>query len=157
MKRQFSFIDAKKLFRKHQRIQYRINVIEKSSLNYRHTAYLAVQQYLYAEGIKILQSISIEEIKRYKQGIRIKTLEDSGYTTYADIFAASVYQLASIRGISENSAKIVKEIVNNAFNEMQKTVKLKLNVDHKTTETTRLIVALTQYLDSKQLSEKSEK
>jgi hypothetical protein len=116
-----------------------------------------VQQYLYAEGIKILQSISIEEIKRYKQGIRIKTLEDSGYTTYADIFAASVYQLASIRGISENSAKIVKEIVNNAFNEMQKTVKLKLNVDHKTTETTRLIVALTQYLDSKQLSEKSEK
>ena len=62
----------------------------------------------------ILKDIPIEEVNRDKKGIRVKALRENGFTNYADIFTASKYQIASVRGISEDGAYRIKKIVSEA-------------------------------------------
>ena len=81
--------------------------------------------------LKLMRDIPVEEVNREKRGIRVKALRESGYTTYADILTASVYQLSTVRGISEDGARVVKRIVSDASEMAQKTTKLRLSVETK--------------------------
>ena len=57
------------------------------------------------------KDIPIEEINRDKRGFRIKALRDYGYNSIADISTASVYTIASVHGISEDTAYSIKKVV----------------------------------------------
>lgn len=156
MERKFSFSDARKLFQRHQELQNRIHELEETSEKYRVSVKEATERYIAIEVLKLMRDIPVEEVNRDKRGIRVKALRDSGYSTYADIFTASVYQLASVRGISEDGAHVVKKIVSNASITARKTIKLKLSVDNKSAETTRLVLEISKYQKAQELTRASE-
>lgn len=156
MDRQFSFSDAKKLLKKHQETQNKLNEIKRVGDIYKEAVKRAADSCMAAETLKLMKDIPIEEVNRNKNGIRVKALRDSGYTTYADIYAASAKQLSFIKGISEDGAKAVKKVVNDASDTAKKTVKLKLNADNKTENMTGLVLAVSQFQKAAKLSEESE-
>ena len=156
MDRQFSFSDAKKLLKEHQETQNKLNEIKRAGDIYKEAVKRAADSCMAAETLKLMKDIPIEEVNRNKNGIRVKALRDSGYTTYADIYAASAKQLSFIKGISEDGAKAVKRVVNDASDTAKKTVKLKLNADNKTENMTGLVLAVSQFQKAAKLSEESE-
>ena len=156
MDRQFSFSDAKKLLKEHQETQNKLNEIKRAGDIYKEAVKRAADSCMAAETLKLMKDIPIEEVNRNKNGIRVKALRDSGYTTYADIYAASAKQLSFIKGISEDGAKAVKRVVNDASDTAKKTVKLKLNADNKTENMTGLVLAVSQFKKAAKLSEESE-
>jgi len=98
------------------------------------------------EALYILEEVPVEEVNHHGSGgIRVKVLHDYGYDTMADIYAASVYQLASIRGISEDSAYEMKRIVESFLQTSQKTARIRINADDKNRESTELVKALCAY------------
>ena len=156
MDRQFSFSDAKKLLKEHQETQNKLNEIKRAGDIYKEAVKRAADSCMAAETLKLMKDIPIEEVNRNKNGIRVKALRDSGYTTYADIYAVSAKQLSFIKGISEDGAKAVKKVVNDASDTAKKTVKLKLNADNKTENMTGLVLAVSQFQKAAKLSEESE-
>ena len=157
MERYFSFSDAKNLLQRYQRVLDQIHETGEVGDIYRNAVQKAANRYIAAEVLKLMRDIPVEEVNREKRGIRVKALRESGYTTYADILTASVYQLSTVRGISEDGARVVKRIVSDASEMAQKTTKLRLSVDNKTLGTTRLVVALSQYHRARQISAESER
>lgn len=157
MERYFSFSDAKNLLQRYQRVLDQIHETGEVGDIYRSAVQKAANRYIAAEVLKLMRDIPVEEVNREKRGVRVKALRESGYTTYADILTASVYQLSTVRGISEDSARVVKRIVSDASEMAQKTTKLRLSVDNKTLGTTRLVVALSQYHRARQISAESER
>lgn len=156
MDRQFSFSDAKKLLKEHQETQNKLNEIKRAGDIYKEAVKRAADSCMAAETLKLMKDIPIEEVNRNKNGIRVKALRDSGYTTYADIYAVSAKQLSFIKGISEDGAKAVKKVVNDASDTAKKTVKLKLNADNKTENMTGLVLAVSQFQKAAKLYEESE-
>lgn len=157
MERYFSFSDAKNLLQRYQRVLDQIHETGEVGDIYRNAVQKAANRYIAAEVLKLMRDIPVEEVNREKRGIRVKALRESGYTTYADILTASVYQLSTVLGISEDGARVVKRIVSDASEMAQKTTKLRLSVDNKTLGTTRLVVALSQYHRARQISAESER
>lgn len=92
-----------------------------------------------------MKTVPIEEINRDKRGIKTKPLRDCGYETVADIAASSVYEIALVRGISEDTAYTIHRIVRDIVSSAQKTIKIRLNLDKKTPESARIVIAVVQY------------
>ena len=95
--------------------------------------------------LDILRTVPVEEINRDKRGFRIKALRDAGYTTMADIYAASSYQLSTVYGISQDASYSIKSIANNFAEEAKRNAKIKLSIDNKTKTSTTLVGALFGY------------
>ena len=93
----------------------------------------------------LLQEISVDELSKERLGIRVKALQDSGFRTMADIVASSVYQLASVYGISEESAYQIKRIANQYAANARSNMKLKISADNRTDEYTKLVLAVDIY------------
>lgn len=153
MKRNFSFSDAKMMEEKYIDIQQKLSSINSISEKYKQEVQNATERYVATELLRLMGDIQIEEVNRDKKGIRVKLLRESGFLTYADVWTAQVYQLASIRGISEDSAHIIKETVEDTANAIKQTVKLHLSADKKTYETTSLIVAISKYHQAKYIED----
>ena len=94
------------------------------------------------EVMDILKDVPVEELNREKGGVRVKTLRDSGYETIADLCAASVYQLASLNGISEGGAFAIKKAVREFASQAAEGVKIRLDPDDRTGESTALLAAI---------------
>ena len=148
-KRSFSSSDAKNISQQCQKIQEALNEIAKSDAIYRESIQQETNRYVATQVLKLMEKIPVEEVNRDKHGIRVKALRDSGYVTYADILTSSIYQLAAIRGISEDGARIIKRIVSEAADKASTTTKLRLSADNRTEDMTRLITAVSQYQQAK--------
>lgn len=138
-------------------IQKTLDGIATSDVIYRDSIQQAANCYVAAQVLKLMEKIPVEEVNRDKRGIRVKALRDSGYVMYADILTASIYQLAAVRGISEDGARIIKRIVGEAADNASATTKLQLSADNRTEDTTRLIIAVSQYQQAKPLADKSSR
>ncbi len=138
-KRSFSSSDAKNISQQCQKIQEALNEIAKSDAIYRESIQQETNRYVATQVLKLMEKIPVEEVNRDKHGIRVKALRDSGYVTYADMLTSSIYQLAAIRGISEDGARIIKRIVSEAADKASTTTKLRLSADNRTEDMTRLI------------------
>lgn len=156
-KRSFSSSDAKNISQQCQKIQEALNEIAKSDAIYRESIQQETNRYVATQVLKLMEKIPVEEVNRDKHGIRVKALRDSGYVTYADILTSSIYQLAAIRGISEDGARIIKRIVSEAADKASTTTKLRLSADNRTEDMTRLITAVSQYQQAKPLAEESNR
>ena len=107
------------------------------------------------EALRILEEVPVEEVNHQGAGgIRVKVLHDYGYDTMADLYAASVYQLASIRGISEDSAFQMKRIVDRFLKTSQSEARIRLNADDRNKESTGLVQALCSYRSIKDCIDK---
>ena len=96
-------------------------------------------------ALQILSGVPVDEVNREKGGFRVKTLRDAGFTTMADIHSASVQQLVSLNGISENAASSLKMIANRFLTEAQGSAKIKLNADDRSKQATDLVKAIYIY------------
>lgn len=140
LERKFSFADARDVLSRFNQIEKNRNKYEKRSKKYQKNIVQASQEYLKNESIEVLESIPVEELNRGKKGIRVKLLRTHGYNSYADVYYASVYSLSKIKGISEEKAHLIKNIVSGTLEATKDEIKLKLSVDHKTSETTEIIL-----------------
>ena len=89
--------------------------------------------------IKLLKGIPVEELAREHKGMRTKAFRDARYDSMADIYAASVYNLASIHGVSQDVAYSAKRIANYYADNASKNIKLKLSTDDKNKASTGVV------------------
>lgn len=145
MARPFSASDARRLVQRHQTTIEKLHNAEASAERYRTRVKEAADDYVEHEVCNVLRDIPIDEINRNKRGFRIKSLKNGGYQTIADIAPASVHAIASVHGISEDTADSIKIIVNHIVAKARQGIKIRLSIDNRSKEATNLVLALSQY------------
>lgn len=138
--RMFSFADARDVLSRFEQIEKNRNQYQKKSKEYQKNIVKASLKYVENETLRVLEGIPVEELNRDKNGIRVKLLRTHGYNSYADIYYTSVRVLSRIKGISEQKARLIKTIVAYAKTATQEGIYLKLSVDHKTLDTTEIVM-----------------
>lgn len=157
MARPFNATEAKKIIERHNKIIEKLNCAEASVEKYRERVKEASEALVTQEVLGVLRDIPIEEINRDKCGFRVKALREHGYRTIADIAPASVYSIASVHGISEDTAYSIKRIVNEIVSKARQGIKIKLSTDKQSKEATALVLALSQYRRSQPASDECHK
>lgn len=145
MTKEFSSKDAKRLIREHRKLKARLFEAKSCPERYRFEISQASDALVAQEVLKVLRDIPVDEINRDKKGFRVKSLRDYGYTSIADLSAASVYTIASVRGISEDAARSIKRIVNDIVSKARQSTKIRLSADDKTASAGRLVAAISKY------------
>lgn len=141
----FKTKDVKYLVNKHKDILKNLRKSIDLEKELQNQIKLAVNKMVTSEVLKVLRDVPVEEINREKRGIKIKALKEGGYLSIADLATASVHQIASVRGISEDTAYTIRQIVKELVNQTRKNTKIKINVDNKTIYSTELISAISRY------------
>lgn len=148
MAKEFASRDAKQLTRKHldlrQKLSNTINLAEQHQEQIK----IAADNMVAQEVLKILRGVPVEEVNRNKIGIRTKALREYGFETMADLAIASPFQIASVRGISEDTAYTIKKIVNNFTDQARQNLKIRLSIDDKSKSATQLVTAISIYQQS---------
>ena len=157
MARSFTSEDTRLLQRDFGDFLSRLTQCTQALERYRAKVNQAADGLIAQEKIRILQEIPVEELNRGKQGIRVKTLRDSGFATVGDLASASPSRIAAIRGISGEGARTIKKIVNDLAQEAEKGLKIRLCTDNKTPGATALVTALSQYRMTEAQAHASEK
>lgn len=154
MARPFSSDEAKRLLQIHHDTLKMLREGEASENEYREKVKAAADAIVAQGVLNVLRESPVEELGRSKRGLRVKALREHGYNTVADVAAASVHSLASVYGISEDTAYSIKGIANGMAAEARKGVKISLSSDNRTKEATALILALFQYRRSMPVADK---
>lgn len=89
----------------------------------------SAEKALAARVMEQLREFEVESLSQRRSGIRVKALRDAGYNTIEDIYCATASNLASVYGISEDAAKVIKSEARKMAEDIQKTVKLKISSD----------------------------
>ena len=148
MARPFTGREAKRLIEKHnERLQKLRQAASKGQL-YRKRILEAADRLVDREVLSVLREIPVEELNREGNGFRTKTLREYNFCTVADLYSASVRELAAIKGISDEGGAAIKTLVNNYAAKTRETVKIRLNADHKTEEASALVTAVSVYKNS---------
>lgn len=145
MARPFSSIDAKRMMEKHSALISKITKVPNREGMYQESIRLASDRLAWQEVLSVLREIPVEELNREKRGIKTKTLRDHQYCNMADLCAATVQQLAAIKGISEDAAYVIKRMVNGYVKKAQKEVKIRISADNRTPAATDLVRAIAVY------------
>ena len=153
MARPFSSIDAKRVAAEHGELLSRLRIGQNLPEQYR-VQILKAASYVTAQVVlNILQEIPVEEINREKRGFRVKALAEQGFSTLADLYAAPVQSIASVHGISIDSAYAIKQVVNELAEQAGKEARFRLSVDNKSAAATQLVTAVFRYKHSIPLAE----
>ena len=109
----------------------------------------ALNEYLVQEALHILSDVPVEELNRDKEGFRTSALRENGYETMADIWTARYHQLASIYGVSQDSAMRMKRKAEEIMQTTLPTARVRLSYDRQDARSTRLIQILAQFVWSR--------
>lgn len=153
MARTFSSRDAKHLIEKHKTL---INKLLKASDCvdiYADKIRSTSENLAVAQVMILLRDIPVEELNRDKRGIKTKTLRDNNISSFADIYAVGTHRLAAIKGISDEGAVVIKDIVNSYVEEARKNAKIKLSADDRSFAATEVIRAISAYKKSLAVSD----
>lgn len=153
MARPFTSRDAKRLIDEHRELKTRLSKAVAYSDHCKASISKASEALVAQEVMNVLKDIPIEEINRDKRGFRIKALRDYGYNSIADISTASVYTIASVHGISEDTAYSIKRVVEDIVTKARQGVKIRLSVDNKNVKATELVSAISRYKRGKPYTE----
>ncbi|MCB4205262.1 DEAD/DEAH box helicase [Deferribacterales bacterium Es71-Z0220] len=148
MVRPFAFKDVRKLISEYKYINYKLKEIVSALKTYKDKIKNAVNELAAVEALSVLQEVPIQEINRHKSGFRLRPLINCGFTSIKDVVLASEYTLASIRGISSNTAREIKNIANKLLIDTLRELKISISADNKTKEAAKLIVAISKYKNS---------
>ncbi|MBO5567860.1 MAG: DEAD/DEAH box helicase, partial [Clostridia bacterium] len=108
-------------------------------------------------AVKQLNELDVELLNQEKSGIRTKSLRDAGYKTIGDIYCASVYNLVSVYGISEETAYLIKGVANDYRERIQRNIKLNVDREEQTKGMTDLLSSVFAYKRLSAFVEKDEK
>lgn len=141
----FEPIDVKKIISTHQSILNGLIKIIKTNDTAKFETKKAAEAYVAAEVLKILDTVSVEELRDYKSGIRIKSLIDNNVNTFADLEKISTRRLIDINGISQETAIAIKKIVAFVKSKITQETKIKLSADNKNEYSTALVTNIFSY------------
>ena len=144
MARPIDAIDAKRIIAAHQQLLSELAASESSLGNLRADVAKTSDALVAQEVLKILKGIPIDEVNRGKRGFRIKALHDHGYHTIADISTASEYTIASIHGISDDTAYSIKRVVDEIVSTTRQGVKIRLSEDNKSASATQVVLSISK-------------
>ena len=98
---------------------------------------------------KILESIKIEEVNKGDLSVRTSLLKKAGYSNFLKVYKSSYNsRLFNIRGVSVESARIIKRGVDETAKQIRVNLVPRLNVDNKNKYSNALIKAIYAYIAS---------
>lgn len=133
-----------------------LNDIENRCAERKQAIEEAISQYLAQEALSILDDVPVDELSKARPGLRIKTLHDHGYHTLSDIYAASHYNLSSIKGITDATAYEIKQYTKEYAIRAGNSSKIRLNSDNKTKWAGSLIKSVYLYRQAHPYLEKAK-
>ncbi len=155
MARSFTKNDAIRITNEHNGLLNELQRISYCPDGYRTQISKSADAMMDAAVQEILKGIPVEELNRDGAGLRIKNLKDAGCTTIADAVSRGTYELASIDGISENGAHVIKKITQDFADQARKDLRVKISSDTKTEGNTLLVSSIYRYRMCKALSEEA--
>ena len=135
---------------------YVLKTISNDSQRIKDEIHLKASKMAEKEALKVLDDVSVDEINKDKKGIRVSALKNAGIETIADVIRKSEYSIASIYGISEMNAHIVKTAAQDFFNKTKNSMKLRINTDEKTEDSAVLLNSLYKYMKRKELYDSAD-
>lgn len=145
MPRSFTTSYARQLIQQYQSVEQSLTTMKALEKENARKIQECVQKVLAAELMEALKEIPIEEVNRERLGIRVKALRDNGFVNFATIYTASIAEVASVRGISTETAQIVKKIVSKAAQDSYSGLKIRVNYDRQTPQYTALLSEVSRY------------
>ncbi len=116
----------------------------------------AIGEAIKPEWARVLRGIPVDELNAGKAGIRTNVLKEAGYGDIYSVFAASQQNLAAVNGIGEVMSLRAKENAAKIASDVNSNVKLKISVDHKNEEYSRLVTAVAEYMRARENLPKCE-
>ena len=92
--------------------------------------------------MEVISDVPLEELRRTTKGLKITPLQNRGYKTIADVYIADAIQLSWIKGVSEPMAHAIKDEVQEYVDQVSTGVRIRLSLDDKSPEATKLISML---------------
>ena len=136
---------VQEVINQYNKIQDNLNFITANIEEYQPEIKKSIDILIGKEFLKILKGIPLEELNRNKLGIRVKSLSEAGFKNMADIYICTTNQIASVQGISEYTAKVIKDIAYDYSRKIQKDTKIKLNADNKNNDSNKIILSIYNY------------
>lgn len=131
-----------KLYMREELTLQRADVIHRAGAETEEQVKTAANAMAAAEALKLLKAAPVEELGRDRSGIRFKTLREHGFESVADVYAASEYNLSSLQGITQETARILKACAAQYVEQTKPNVRVRLSADNRTPEATRLVLSL---------------
>ena len=103
-----------------------------------------------------LGKMDVERINYNGDGFPIKVLRENGYDTVLSLYRVSVAQLEAIKGISENGALKIKEVVDTIFKSISDRTEVSLSYENHTANETVLLKELYILLHGKTSAQRAE-
>ena len=148
MARSFTSSDTRKIIEHHNELKnqliYGAGVID----TYKSDIESSVGEIISDKLMDRLKKISVEEVNRNKEGIRVKKLMEFGYNTIYDIAKATEKDLEDIQGIGKTSAVLIKKNAETIAEQIRSGIKIKLNADDESDGMKNLIRGLYRYKGS---------
>lgn len=141
MARPFTATDAKRTIEFFTDLQSKLSSAIDFESTQKDELIKCVNRYVFNKQSEILKSIPIENIAQEKRGVRYNALKEANFKTYNDVYSAKIWQLASVYGISENTAYEIKRIVSQRAETATETVKIKLSIDDINVDSTAIVSA----------------
>lgn len=153
MTKNFTSKDAKSVISKHQYLLDSFTEISNLKQTLKNNIINATNSIINHQIFHVLHGMPIEQLSKYRRGLRIKPLITNNIITMADLWRSSVYNIEAIKGISSNTAYELKNTVVDIANEIRSKTKIKLNADNKTEEATKLVKEIAIYKNSLQYTQ----
>ena len=150
----FSSAEAKALLTEHEELINRLNSVSEMALNFKAEIKRIRNNIVNIETRKVLYKVPVEELKKYKSGLKTKILVDNGFYSVSDILISPAEKIASIKGISINTALLIKDIAQNIEASTEPTVTIKPDPDNQTRSSSNLVLSILKYTRALQLEEK---
>lgn len=148
MAKEFSAQDARNIITKHKSLILSLKSAASSDFQLKENIKKSVNDFTAQEVLNVLRGVPVDELNREKRGIRLKALIDNNFSTMADLYVASVQNIASVRGISEDTAYLIKKIVRQYVEKAYRETKIKLSTDDKNKYATALVKDISVYKNS---------
>nr|MCR5101129.1 DEAD/DEAH box helicase [Butyrivibrio sp.] len=99
-------------------------------------------------AIKLLDDISVSELKNSKAGIRTSAIEAAGYSNLGQIAAAKDYEILQIEGIGEKQLEAIKNVLTDMGNQLSEHVSMQLGIDSNDEDMKKLLSSIAVYRKS---------
>lgn len=136
------------ILEEHKSIFSRLRDAENLGEQYRREIIESADALRNSKVIKILKGRAVEDIITYNEDFCVKELREHGFFTIADLYQASLEEISSVYGMTEDMAQSIKDASIEMFNKELKEVKITLSIDNKSRVTTDLVQSITKYKKS---------
>ena len=145
----------KEIVDSHKKLLVDLNKILALSNSFKQNINNSINVCLKNKTLDILKENDLSVLKN--KNVRIKLLQENNYNDLASLYNASLADLTSIKGISDTSARNIKTIVNNCYEENYKNQKIKLSGDDIIVDTVNLLKSIYIYLNTDDLLNEANK